>query len=203
MSSFIGHSLTAGAIFLTGGQCPQKGRELLSIKELAWLGCLGIAAVAPDLDYFIPFLDRSKFGGLRISNSILYSLIFPAMVIGGLFLARLQTAEFRLRSIQIIIAGLSHILLDYLVGVYHSPLFWPITHETYASPVGLLPSAGKLSLTNYYFYRNLAIELGVLLPIYTVINLFIWRANKRWLLTIPLLAISATCITIAIGLTRA
>lgn len=32
--------------------------------------------------------------------------------------------------------------------------------------LGLLPSAGRLSLDNYYLWRNLLIELGILVPLF-------------------------------------
>lgn len=201
MSSFIGHSITAGVVFLAR----RRPKEDFSIKGLLWFFCLGIAAIAPDLDYFLPFLQKSNHGGIRISNSFVYSIIFPSIICIGMLIARVPRNIFRLRATQIMIAGLSHIVLDYLVGVHPLPLFWPFSDVTYKSPIGILPSAGALSLSNFYFYRNLAIELGVLVPIYTIVCLFVWRYFKRvtrLFLSLILLATSLVFMTIALGLTR-
>ncbi len=62
-------------------------------------------------------------------------------------------------------AGLSHVLLDLLVGVTPAALVWPFSRATVRLAGGILPSAGRLSLGNPYLYRNLLIEAGVLLPI--------------------------------------
>jgi len=201
MSSFIGHTLTAGVIFIARRQAKKD----FSLKGLCWLLCLGIAAIAPDLDYFLPFLQKANHGGIRISNSFLFSIIFPSIVCVVMLIARTPRDIFRLRTTQIMTAGLSHIILDYLVGVHPLPLFWPFSNITYVSPIGLLPSAGALRLSNVYFYRNLAIELGVLVPIYTIVCLFIWRYFKRatrLFLSLILLVTSLVFMTIAISFIR-
>jgi hypothetical protein len=57
-------------------------------------------------------------------------------------------------------------------------------------PFGLLPSAGRIALTNRYLYRNLAIELGILVPLYSLLlfNKSIRRHQYRvWLLGVHLL----------------
>ncbi|MFO1253312.1 MAG: metal-dependent hydrolase [Inhella sp.] len=67
--------------------------------------------------------------------------------------------------LPLLCALLAHLLLDFLVGVHRNPLLWPFSPELLALDWGLLPSAGRLSLWNVYFWRNLAIELCVLLPL--------------------------------------
>src|SRR5262249_44580906 len=62
-------------------------------------------------------------------------------------------------------AGLSHLALDFPVGVTPLPLLWPLGDAAFVSPIGILPSAGRIRVLNYYFYRNLLIEVGVLAPI--------------------------------------
>ena len=77
---------------------------------------------------------------------------------------------------------------------------------TYVSPIGVLPSAGAISLTNFYFFRNLGIEIGVLLPIYLLVFSAIWKypreANAKLATSCLLFVISAVFITIAINLSR-
>ncbi len=69
-------------------------------------------------------------------------------------------------SLQALLAGLSHVLLDLLVGVTQLPLLWPLSQRAFKLPFGVLPSAGSMRLDNYYFFHNLVIELGVLVPLY-------------------------------------
>lgn len=65
-------------------------------------------------------------------------------------------------------AGLSHLILDLSVGVTPLPLLLPLVKISFKLPFGILPSAGRVDLQNYYFYRNLWLEMGVLLPVFVV-----------------------------------
>jgi inner membrane protein len=103
-------------------------------------------------------------------------------------------------------AGVSHILLDYLVGVHPSPLFWPISTEVYTCPVGILPSAGALDVRNPYLYRNLGIELGILVPFFSAVALMIWRVPSaigvRIFWVSILLGVSLCFTVLSMGLNR-
>ena len=119
----------------------------------------------PDIDYLIPSLilqhnDRR----VRTSHSFLGALIVPVCTILILWLLGKRGKTLKLMGLQAILAGLSHLLLDLLTGVLPLPLLYP-SLEVFRLPFGLLPSAGKIQLTNYLFYRNLSIELGVILPL--------------------------------------
>lgn len=136
MSSFLGHSLAAAGI-LAG----RKGaRDDLSRFGLLWFGCLLLATIAPDLDYFVPALAKSRHGGIRISHSMGFAFIVPAVVCMGLVICGVRNSALRLRMAQVVIAGQSHIFLDFLVGVHPMPIFWPLVDATFRSPFGLLPS---------------------------------------------------------------
>ena len=201
MSSFIGHALTAGAVFICS---PKEGRSGPSVRKMAWLGCLIVAATAPDLDYFIPWLNKNLHDGLRVSHSIAFSLLIPAVVIVFLFVLGRRGRSLWLPSFQISLAGLSHVVLDYCVGVHPLPLFWPLYEAAFSSPVGILPSSGALDLTNYYLYRNLLIELGILVPIYVCIFLSLRKkdAGRRLAVKLGLLVVSAAFMCWAISLGR-
>jgi len=67
-------------------------------------------------------------------------------------------------------APLSHVFLDFLVGVHKNPILWPFSDKLYSLNHGILPSAGRLSFGNYYFWRNLVVELGILIPMIAVIS---------------------------------
>ncbi len=94
--------------------------------------------------------------------------------------------------------------MDLLVGVHPMPLFWPLNSNLIVLPFGVLPSAGKLNIFNHYFWRNLVIESGVLLPI---ITFFVPALNQRIikdnsLTKFLLLLLFCTCGFISINLSR-
>lgn len=160
MSSFLGHSLAAYSLFsLDQRKRPSK------FWRAGWLAWLVVLASAPDIDYVIPALASPAHQGIRITHSIAFSLILPLLSIGGLYFIKSLNSQRGLLSVCAVLAGLSHLVLDFLVGVTPLPLFWPLDAAAFASPVGLLPSAGRVQLSNYYFYRNLLIEVGVLAPL--------------------------------------
>ena len=63
-------------------------------------------------------------------------------------------------------------------------LLWPFSRWTARLAGGILPSAGRLSIDNPYLYRNLLLEIGVLLPVLGIVILL--RAEsasraRRWI----------------------
>jgi inner membrane protein len=129
-----------------------------------WAGWLIALASAPDLDYLIPALGSPAHHGLRITHSIAFSLILPLCTGGALYLAGSPESQRMSLSICAALAGLSHLVLDFLVGVTPLPLLWPLSASAFTSPIGVLPSAGRMRILNYYLYRNLLIEAGILTP---------------------------------------
>jgi inner membrane protein len=160
MSSFLGHSLAACSLASAMRQNPAS-----PLGRLCWAGWLIALASAPDLDYLIPALNSSAHQGLRITHSIAFSLALPLCTGCALYLAGSPEGQRKSLSICAAIAGLSHLVLDFLVGVTPLPLLWPLSAAVFVSPIGLLPSAGRMQILNYYLYRNLLIEVGVLAPI--------------------------------------
>jgi hypothetical protein len=71
---------------------------------------------------------------------------------------------------QVICAAFSHPILDLFVGVVGIHLFWPFGKSL---DFPLVCCLGSLSLTNYYLYKNLFIELGVLTPLFYRIYLWV------------------------------
>jgi inner membrane protein len=167
MSSLVGHTLTSLGVYATT-QPPKK----LALRDLLWLSWLTFVAIAPDLDYFSPALmRRASSGVLRVTHSLVGCLVFPILTL--LVLSRLKlTRETRqLYAVQVVLAGLSHLVMDMLVGVSALPLLWPFTEQRFKLPFGVLPSAPSFRLDNVYMYRNLLIEVGVLVPLYAGIYL--------------------------------
>lgn len=162
MSSFIGHGLAA----LTIGKAFEKSSGWKN--SLLWQACLLLCVYAPDVDYVIPSLNLINNNGLRITHTIVFSLTMPALLIIFLFL--FDRKNLFSRGLQACLAGLSHLFLDLLVGSrYGDPLLYPFLKEKIVLPVGILPSAGAISLSNYYFYRNVLIEVGILIPAFVLL----------------------------------
>ncbi|EGJ32741.1 MULTISPECIES: metal-dependent hydrolase [Moorena] len=164
MSSFIGHSVTAVTIGIAFNS-PKKPLLL----RLAWFLWLIVIASFPDLDHFIPWLHQSAHRQTRITHSLAFALIIPICTIVVLIIIVIRGRQLKVYSFQAILAGLSQIIIDLLVGVVGIPLFYPFTRENFKLPWGILPSAGKLDLSNYYLYKNLLIEMGILLPLFSLV----------------------------------
>jgi len=199
MSSFLGHSLTAYSLASAMRQNPAS----LS-GRLSWSVWLIALASAPDLDYLIPALSSSAHHGLRITHSIAFSLALPFCTGGALYLAGSPELQRGSLSICAALAGLSHLVLDFLVGVTPLPLLWPLSAAVFVSPIGVLPSAGRIQILNYYLYRNLLIEVGVLAPI-----LYVARESYRREIgvenrtrIIVLLSIAGSFMAWSVGLSR-
>lgn len=175
MSSIIAHSLTA----LTIGKLKEKPFEP-KIYQAGWYLWLVMIAVLPDLDYVIPFLSSTAHGGLRITHSVLAVLFLPTFTISILALFRLRegTLPLAFLSIQLLLAGISHLVLDILVGSSHLPLFWPFSPRIYKLPFGYLPNIGGYYFTDPRFYLNLALEMGIFVPLYILFHRF--KGNQKF-----------------------
>jgi hypothetical protein len=176
MSSFLGHTITGATIYFHKRQT--SGRSWF------WLFWLIVLAVFPDIEYGLLWF----FGvtsSIRVTHSVVFCSILP--VCTWFYLRRYSPQKTdRSRTLQAFGAAYSHLLLDVLVGVCPLPLLWPFTNTGFTLPFGILPSAGHLDLANPYLYRNAIIELGILVPLYSLVLLKdrIQRSQKRFLLII-------------------
>ena len=177
MSSFFGHALIG--VSLGDNSNVKSGRE----KSIC-LAIFAFLAVCPDLDYLPTWLFNINMEP-RYSHSILACLL-----IGG-FAVFLKYFVFKnsLRStnnLLLVAAPITHITLDYFVGVHKNPILWPISQELLAFGHGVLPSAGKIDLRNFYFWRNLGIEMGILIPLSVFISPTLFNAvsKKRFVLAL-------------------
>ena len=193
MSSFISHSLAAMGVYSFARPRQRSLCPAQSIGQKLWLGWLVAIASLPDIDYLIPALQSSAHQGARITHSIGVSLLLPVLTIVVLRvwgtrrqgrnapMVQIPIAQIpmdRIAMVQLVGAGLSHLVLDLLVGVKPLPLLWPLSTHPFRLSFGILPSAGRLVLSNYYFYRNLVIEMGVLLPLFYGLHLIRQRAFR-------------------------
>ena len=151
-------------------------------------------ASAPDIDYLIPALGSPAHRGSRVTHSVVFSMILPLSSVGALYFVKGLKSQRRLLSVCAVLAGLSHLALDFLVGVTPLPLLWPLSTEAFASPLGILPSAGRVRLTNYYLYRNVLIEVGVLAPVFYVARgLYLGEISSRDKTRVLILLLVAGC----------
>jgi|GEM_PF-557638 len=180
MSSPIGHSVAAALVYSFGD------RALTQLKQKLWFVWLIVLASLPDLDYIVPFLNRAYYHNARVTHSFAFSLLLPICTIVGLWLVGYRGKKLKTLGLQAIAAGLSHLILDLLVGVTPLPLLFPLNSHLFKLPFGILPSSWTPDLTSYshgfkpffdllpgswtpssktYFLsRQIAIELGILLP---------------------------------------
>lgn len=181
-----------------------KPRLATSRSKFLWIGWLVVVAIAPDLDYVVPLLHPSSHAGLRITHSLFFSCLLPTITIVFLRISGVERESLLNASLQLTLASFSHVGLDLLVGVTVLPILWPVSSNVFKLPFGLLPSAGKPSLSNYYFYYNLGIEMGVLIPLSCC--LLVSKSKKRsvwrWVIVGILLLVSAYFMHWAYGLSR-
>ena len=177
MSSFIGHGLAAVTTYAAAA--PSRRPFQSRLGTCAWLIWLIVIAWMPDIDHMIPALKMSQHEGLRITHSLVFSLLLPTLSAIALYLSGLPRRHLYTCLWQSAIAGLSHPIMDWLVGVIGLPLFWPIHSAILYSPIGLLPSAVTPRWDNYYFYENLFIELGILLPLMALLlGTLSWKKKR-------------------------
>lgn len=189
MSSFIGHSLAAATIYVSAYR-PQK-----PVAPFLWAAWLIITASAPDIDYLLPSLRLPGHPPARLTHSLIGCEMVPLLTCIILVLAGLRGRELLIRSLQVGAAGLSHVVLDQLVGVTPAPLLWPFSLQLFKFPFGILPSAGGLRWNNGFLIRNLIIEVGALLPVF----LIVWsKTSKRCISGIVEIALAAvSCASMA------
>lgn len=187
LSSAVGHCFTAIGI----------GQGTKTKLSIGWIILLCIAACAPDIDYAFLAVGVPLRG--RITHSICVALVFPIAVTATWSLVRQEWISIQ-KALALIVTGLSHLALDLLVGVTPLPLLWPFSHHRFKLPFGLLPNAGSIRLTNYYLYRNLFIELGVILPLVAMI--FILTRTRRRALALACGCLSFPFMGWAANLTR-
>ena len=109
MSSFIGHGLAAIAIDSTSSNTDSK------LNRAIWLLWLIFVALVPDLDHFLPILHQSANNNIRITHTILFCSLLPAITTLFLLVLGSRGPRLKIRIIQVFGAGLSHLVLDLFV----------------------------------------------------------------------------------------
>jgi inner membrane protein len=195
MSSLVGHVATAAAIHF-GSNCENGPRP-------RWvLALLIVLAIAPDFDYFAFWLF-----GINVQPRVTHSLAFCLFGALMAWAATIRTRHRQASSVTFLalaLASCSHLVLDLLVGVHPLPVFWPFASAEISSPIGILPSAAHVRLTNYYLWRNLVIECGVLLPVLATLTALSRVTPVRSILrqAVFVLPIWIGCLIWSLGLQR-
>jgi inner membrane protein len=183
VSSFIGHALSGLGIYVATLSPKKDAQRDLALRALGlrgpvlrgllWPAWLMFAAIAPDLDHFFRSvcMQYDATGVLRITHSLAGCLLFPTLTLLALSRLKMARETRRLFALQVVLAGLSHVVMDLLVGVSALPLLWPFAGQRFKLPFGVLPSGPAFRLDNVCMYRNLLIEAGVLIPLYAGIYL--------------------------------
>ncbi len=172
MSSIFGHSLIGATLYAGGKKAGAK-------VSVFWLAIVIFLAVAPDLDYLFYWITSSK-SDFRVTHSLMFCLGLGM----GIWLLRFCSPSLRASAPPawvIVAACLTHPLMDLLVAVKPNPWLWPFSDRVYALSFGVLPSAGQLSLPNYYLWRNLLLEFGALMPV----SILIYATARKRLRDIP------------------
>jgi len=139
-------------------------RKDVSLKEMLFVSFFFVLlAWSPDVDYLINYL-RGEAMPIRYTHSIgyIFFVLLLSLLFRGLFFRKY------LKHIPLLFfffASSSHLLLDFLVGVHGNPYFYPFSSEVFVAPFGILPSSGRIDIHNYYFWRNMALEVAIFLPI--------------------------------------
>jgi hypothetical protein len=189
ISSFLGHAIAGYSV----------ARLSKGSRNPLWILWLVFAAMAPDIDYILAWFFGIHFP-IRYTHSI--GFCFGLSVVTVVILKLGGVKGLKIYFLQTLMASLSHLMLDSLVGVYQSPWFWPISSKICTFPFGILPSAGKLSFDNEILYRNLLIEMGILIPVLLILRLILSREKERVWQVLPFLSILLPFVIWSISLKR-
>jgi inner membrane protein len=155
MSSIVGHAGAGVAVYLACNRASDR-------TTLRALPAFVLLAVCADLDYFAIWLWHVH-ATPRLTHTLVFC--FAASLIVWLGTRRWrQDCVANVPLAALLIASVSHPVLDLLVGAHPVPLLWPLADVSV--PIGVLPSAGRLALSNFYLWRNLLIELAILVPLF-------------------------------------
>lgn len=166
MSSIVGHAAAGITVFLSCARWRDPRSRWVLVP------CV-ILAICADFDYFAVWAF-----GYAASPRFTHSIVFALAVAVVARVAMRGAIAARISITGLLAASLSHPVLDLLVGAHAVPLLWPLGAETSIS-IGVLPSAGALDPANYYLWRNLLIESGLLLPVFALVIALARRTAGR------------------------
>jgi inner membrane protein len=181
MTTPLGHSLSALIVWLTSPPGRRKGLILLAL--------LAFAALLPDFDYF-----PAIWGDLELANlnhqGFSHSLLFAALSSVALaYVAKWLGCGPVLRVYPLVlVASLSHLLLDYLTYDGREPvgvvLLWPFSNARFYSPVTIFGGVTKGNFSDFFSLHNLRV-IGLELLILAPLAILVWIVVKRVAESLP------------------
>ncbi len=192
MSSFVAHALVGAT---PGALARLPWPYICILVVLAWL---------PDVDYFWLALGGAH-PTVRVTHSL--GFVLGVWALCGVLLklapkSILATPHQKTLAWASLVALLSHLMLDFMVGGDHGdPLLWPLSSASFTNPWGFLPAAGSLHPGNFYLWRNLLIELGILVPVILALQMVTRRQWRPWILVVAVL-VCVFCTVWGFGLAR-
>ena len=194
MSSFLAHAMVGFSL--------SKQKKQATVKEMFFVSLFFVLlAWSPDIDYLINYL-REESMPIRYTHSIGYISIVSAVAI---FFRNILFKKYlyHIPVILFVFASTSHLLLDFCVGVHGNPYLYPVSSDVFVAPFGFLPSSGRIDIHNYYFWRNMGIELAIFVPIVLVsISSFRRKLLKHRSLILLVFLVFLAGVTVGIGLER-
>lgn len=175
MATPIGHAIAGFAI--SGISKSQTGKERIALAVVS-----AFAAMAPDLDVIPGLLlgTPARFHG-EISHSVVMGAALSLAIAGAYRLVGRPSREIFLLALT---AYMSHLALDMLGPdarpPYGIPLFWPLSGQTFISPVSVLLGvrhAASASTGTFEWVGNLlslrnvaaiAVETLIMMPLVIV-----------------------------------
>jgi len=176
MSSPLGHSLAVFSLYALDKHAPERrARAPLWWLWPLWLVLLGCI---PDLDYLFPLLPVSSPSGLTLrgTHSFAFALALPLLT-ALLLPLFVRARRWLVLALQAVSAGLSHLLLDFLVASRPMPLLYPWSSAGFGQPYHLLPSGGELTFGYPPTFQYLALEMGILVPIFAAILAVVYHVR--------------------------
>lgn len=175
MPTPFGHMLAGALIY----QSASKKTE----RTLLFIFLLLFFVLFPDIDFLFGFPAGDPN---RYHHLFTHSLIFVAAVglACGWIFSRFLQKSMRYSSAIFIAAGITHLLLDCLAldkrPPFGCPLLWPFTNRFFIAPVMLFSDVSRISDSKLFFVsllnphnlRTIAIETGVLAPLWAIVWIF-------------------------------
>lgn len=176
MSSPLGHSIAVLTIYALDKKRPVP--FLRSRGQWLWTGWLVLLGTIPDVDILFPMLRiAAPQGYLRGTHSLAFVLALPTLTALMLPLFSFARARWLAYTGQAVSAGLSHLLLDFLVASRPLPLLYPFSSAGFSQPYHLLPTVSELALGYLPTFINLALEIGILVPVSAMILAAAYRVR--------------------------
>lgn len=189
MSSVIGHALA--------GLVPASSllRTLSPAEKAKMAAAAFFCSVAPDLD--VPLFWFFAPAGLASHRGFSHTLLFVLIVaLATSFLVR-KVAKQQTLVLIFFLSGVSHLLLDCLMGAGAGvPFFWPVSERRFLSPVIVLPiayyptsSRGLLDVLLFPgTYLGFILEFMIFAPILAIG--YGWRRNVYYVMPVVALVIT-------------